>query len=174
MIVSALRFTLILTTPANSIVPIEEALWLSIESAAEEPEDTGSRPLPAKDSPLAALTASLNDVALEPQSKSMALVLPSTKATGTKHLMKTDHRAGSSPVILRESQRMGDLCSVQNLCLYLRQQLQESILSSSSPTCLGFLQKTEAFMRYMYSVPRSPPGHRRSSLHDVLLLAESY
>lgn len=142
---STVQFDLILTSPNNSFVSTEEVLQLSIESAADEPEDAGSGPLPAEVNPLRTLTASLNEVGLGPLSSATT----------------------------RRPQRMVDLCSVQNLCLYFRQQLQASTLSSSSPTCLGFLQKTEAFIHYVYPVPRSAPGHRRNSLHDVLLLVKS-
>lgn len=172
---STVRFDLILTSPNNSFVSTEEVLQLSIKSAADEPEDAGSGPLPAEVNPLTTLTALLNEVALGPLSKSVAFVLPSAsiKATEMKHFMSNDYSVGSSSATTPRPQKMVDLCSVQNLCLYFRQQLQASTLSSSSPTCLGFLQKTEAFIHYVYPVPRSAPGHRRNSLHDVLLLVKS-
>jgi hypothetical protein len=163
---STVRFDLILTSPTNSIVSTEEVLQLSIESAADEPEDAGSGSLSTEVNPLTTLTALLNEVALGPLSTSVAFVLPSAS-------MRNDDSAGSSSATTRRPQKMVDLCSVQNLCLYFRRQLQASTLSPSSPTCLGFLQKTEAFMHYVYPVPRSAPGHRRNSLHDVLLLVKS-
>ncbi|MCJ1248659.1 hypothetical protein MMC30_005877 [Trapelia coarctata] len=169
MVLSAVRFDLIVTSPISSVVSTEETLWLTIESASEEPDDSGNRPLSAIDGPLTTLTASLKDAALGPKPKSVAFVLPPAPGEATR----ADHNYGCFSKMSQETRKMVDLCSVQNLCLYFRQQLQMSTLSLNSPTCVGFLQKTKTFKHYVYPTPCSSPGNHRNSLHDALVLARN-
>lgn len=116
-------------------------LRLTIESAFEQTEDSADPPVRPERTAIHTLTAALHT--LDKNGKKVSFALPhATNASVT-------HQPSSSSAALENMPL--DLCSVEDMCLYVQEHLQ---ISTTSSACIGFLQKTRTFKHFVVLVSK--------------------
>lgn len=133
-----------------------EPLWLAIESA---PSESLQKPLSA--TPSTGLQSAL---------QKMGAAKRSVKFDLTSTTVSVCSPSGSWSNSQTQIGPQLDLCTMGKLCRYFRQMQVQAARSTEEP-CIGFLEKTKTFRRFVYpnQGPKSPVGASKSPcLKDVL------
>ncbi|KAI9881509.1 MAG: hypothetical protein M1830_000072 [Pleopsidium flavum] len=163
VILSKVRFNMAFTfAETQDSHTTKDPLWLTIESAFEQTEEPTNRPVQPEGTAAYTLTAALQSLDIKAK-KSVSFVLPpAPNASAT-------HQASSSFAALDNTSL--DLCSREDVCLYIHERLR--IPAMSSP-CIGFLQKTRTFKHFVYPPQASHCCVERViSLNDALMAAKT-